>query len=157
MLVAEHTSWLGRPQAFSPLILFLHCLPPIMTLLWTPFRGPSAPFFQVSPGRSRKVLGQKSPILHALRERPKNFCEIWTTVYSGHETIADASVITVAERLCEGKLAKYGVLVNHLSWHGVSTQPLYVIEDTFIQFFQDVAGVPIGFLRSRRSGALGSG
>ena len=87
IVVAEHTSWLGRPQVSLPLILFWRCLLLITAILWTLFPSLSSPFFPASPGRSRKVLGQKSPISRAPRERPKNFCENWMTVYSGHKVI----------------------------------------------------------------------
>jgi hypothetical protein len=64
-----------------------------MTIFWTLFPSLSAPFFPASPGRSRKVLGQKSLISRAPRERPKNFCENWTTVYSGHKVIVGVHTI----------------------------------------------------------------
>ena len=88
IVVAEHTLWLGRPQACLPLIVFWHYLLPMTTLLRTLFRSPSAPCFPASPERSKKVSGQKRPTLRAPRERPKNCCENWTTVYSGHKQVS---------------------------------------------------------------------
>jgi hypothetical protein len=38
-------------------------------------------------------LGQKSLILRAPHERPKNFCGNWTTVYSGHKVIVGVHTI----------------------------------------------------------------
>ena len=61
IVVVEHTSWLGRPQASLPLILFWRCLLPITTILWTLFPNLFAPFFLASPEDPRKVLGQKKP------------------------------------------------------------------------------------------------
>ena len=122
----EHTLWPGRPQACLLLIVFLHCLLLMKTLLQTPFRSPSALFFPASPGRSKKVLGQKRPILRALREKPKNCCENWTTVYSGHKIIGEVSQI----RVC-----------IIFFWLGASTH--HYMSSRFLQYCKD----PIGLLK----------
>src|SRR6266403_4754680 len=103
------------------------------TIFWTLFQSLSAPFFPALPGRYRKVLGQKSPILRAPHERPKNFCENWTTVYLGRKVIVDVHTIgrKIDVILIKGlqmprkcaKLAKYGVFVKRfvaLGFHPVA-------------------------------------